>query len=243
MREGVTINPSEARLANAHLGRNLTFGLSEAIGRAVIVGRYTNQAFPTEAELASTYGVSRSVTREAVKILCAKGLLGARASQGTFVQCELGWNLLDPDVLRWHFEERSPADILRQFDELRLAIEPRAAALAARRASPRSLDGVVAALEDIHGAESEQDDPLQGRIAFHAAVLRASGNPFFSRFQTTIVSSLHAYSRHSRRMKYAPVEYAKNYRPVCYAILAGDAARAGQAMETLIRLFMRIDTI
>src|SRR3546814_4447953 len=65
------------------LGRNLTYGMLDAIGRAIVVGDYEGATFPTEAELAKQHGVSRSVTREAVKMLTAKGLLSARPRQGT----------------------------------------------------------------------------------------------------------------------------------------------------------------
>ena len=53
------------------LGRNLTYGMLDAIGRAIVVGDYEGATFPTEAELAKQHGVSRSVTREAVKMLTA----------------------------------------------------------------------------------------------------------------------------------------------------------------------------
>src|SRR3546814_317147 len=114
------------------LGRNLTYGMLDAIGRAIVVGDYDGATFPTEAELAKQHGVSRSVTREAVKMLTAKGLLSARPRQGTIVQPTTSWNLFDTDVLRWLLERQFPIDLLRQFNELRVAIEPEAAALAAR---------------------------------------------------------------------------------------------------------------
>ena len=69
-------------LAEPDLGRNLTYGLLDALGRAIVTGRYESAPFPTEAELAKQHGVSRSVTREAVKMLTAKGLLIARPRQG-----------------------------------------------------------------------------------------------------------------------------------------------------------------
>src|SRR3546814_6476871 len=93
----------------------------EALGRAIVVGDYKTRPFPTEAELAKTHDVSRSVTREAVKMLTAKGLLGARPKQGTFVQPEGNWNLFDTDVLRWLLERRSSISLLRQFNDLRIA--------------------------------------------------------------------------------------------------------------------------
>ena len=112
-------------------GRNLTYGLHETLGRAIVVGDYADKPFPNEADIVREHGVSRSVTREAVKMLAAKGLLGARPKQGTFVLPEESWNLLDPDVLRWLLEREASIDLLRHFNELRVGVEPEAAALAA----------------------------------------------------------------------------------------------------------------
>src|SRR6476661_2990544 len=87
-------------------GRNLTFGMLDALGRSIVTGRYEKERFPTEAELAVEHGVSRSVTREAVKMLTAKGLLTARPRKGTTIQPASSWNLFDPDVLRWLLERK-----------------------------------------------------------------------------------------------------------------------------------------
>src|SRR3546814_14235590 len=88
-------NPQGAGLARNQLGRNLTYGLLEALGRAIVVGDYKTRPFPTEAELAKKHDVSRQVTREAVKMLPAKGLLRARPKQGTFVQPSCYRKLVD----------------------------------------------------------------------------------------------------------------------------------------------------
>jgi hypothetical protein len=113
----------------------------DSLGRAIVTGRYEREAFPTEAELAKQHGVSRSVTREAVKMLTAKGLLSARPRQGTVVQPATNWNLFDTDVLRWLLERQFSIDLLRQFNQLRVAIEPEAAALARASPRPRILPG------------------------------------------------------------------------------------------------------
>src|ERR1700676_3324975 len=111
------------------LGRNLTHGLVDAIGRKIVTGGYDKKPFPIEAELEEEHGVSRSVTREAMKMLTAKGLLSARPRQGTIVLPRASWNLFDADVLRWMLERKFSIELLRQFAELRSAIEPVAAAL------------------------------------------------------------------------------------------------------------------
>src|SRR5687768_7791607 len=146
-------------------GRNLTFGLLDAVGRAIVTGDYEERRFPTEAELAATHSVSRSVTREAMKMLTAKGLLTARPRTGTTVQPPSQWNLFDADVLRWLLERKFSLDLLRQFSELRIAIEPAAAALAARAADPGALAAIARGYRRMEAAEAGRHDPLESDIA------------------------------------------------------------------------------
>ena len=168
-------------------GRNLTYGMLDALGRGIVTGQWDARRFPTEAELAAEHGVSRSVTREAVKMLTAKGLLTARPRIGTSVQPQASWNLFDPDVLRWLLERNFSLDLLRQFSELRVAIEPAAAALAARRGDAGAIEAGFARMV---AAEAGKDDPLDSDIDFHIAVLNASGNAFYMQFRDVVTTAL-----------------------------------------------------
>ena len=88
-------------------GQNLTYGIAHELGVAIVTGVYSgDNPIPIEAELCRKYDASRPVLREAVKMLTAKGLLRARPRQGTWVQPEEHWNLLDPDVLRWLLQRK-----------------------------------------------------------------------------------------------------------------------------------------
>lgn len=230
MAEGAVNAEMPARTA---LGRNLTYGMLEELGRAVIVGQYRNQPFPTEAELARRFGVSRSVTREAVKMLGAKGLLGARPKQGTFVQPEEAWNLFDTDVLRWLLDRPSSIELLRQFNELRIAFEPKAAALAATRGTPEQLAEITARLDAMRAAERGEGNPLKADIDFHVAVLRASNNPFYVQFREVVSTALTTSIRVTNRIAGRTASIA-DHAEVHDAILAGDPARASEAMRHLI---------
>ena len=215
------------------LGRNLTYGLLEVLGRAIVVGDYQDRAFPTEAELAKQHGVSRSVTREAVKMLTAKGLLGARPKQGTFVQPNENWNLFDTDVLRWLLDRKLSIGLLRQFNELRIAVEPQAAALAANRAAPAQVAAIAAGLARMREAERGLDDALDADIAFHVAVLRASGNPFYTQFRDVVSTALRTSIRFTNRISGRTASIA-DHAAVHDAISRGDAEAAHQAMRYLI---------
>ncbi|RDE06167.1 FadR family transcriptional regulator [Sphingomonas aracearum] len=215
------------------LGRNLTYGLLDSLGRAIVTGRFDEEAFPTEAELARQHGVSRSVTREAVKMLTAKGLLSARPRQGTIVQPTGSWNLFDTDVLRWLLERKFSIVLLEQFNQLRVAIEPEAAALAARFAAPDDIGRISAGLERMEAAERGADDTLEADIAFHVAVLRASGNPFYAQFRDVVTTALRTSIRFTNRIKGRTASVAE-HRAVRDAIAAGDGGAARAAMRTLI---------
>lgn len=226
--------PSSSRPADPpQLGRNLTYGLLDALGRAIVTGRYEAAAFPTEAELAKQHGVSRSVTREAVKMLTAKGLLSARPRQGTTVQPAASWNLFDTDVLRWLLERQFSVELLRHFNQLRIAIEPEAAALAARFGTVGDRARIAAGLARMEAAERGEDDPLEADIAFHVAILEASQNPFYAQFRDVVATALRTSIRFTNRIKGRTASIA-DHGAVQRAIAARDGGAARKAMDRLI---------
>ncbi len=214
-------------------GRNLTFAMLEALGRAIVTGAYENERFPTEAELAAQHMVSRSVTREAVKMLTAKGLLTARQRKGTTVQPSASWNLFDTDVLRWLLERKFSLELLRQFSELRIAIEPEAAALAAREAEPAAVAEIRAGFERMEAAEAKGEDTLEADIGFHVAVLNASANPFYMQFRDVVSTALRTSIRFTNRFKGRTASLPAHHA-VLTAIEAGDREAARGAMAAII---------
>lgn len=214
-------------------GRNLTFGMLDALGRAIVTGAYEGERFPTEAELALQHDVSRSVTREAVKMLTAKGLLTARPRKGTTVQPSSCWNLFDADVLRWLLERKFSLELLRQFSELRIAIEPEAAALAAREAGPQAVAAIADGYARMEAAEKGQDDALESDIAFHIAILEACGNPFYRQFRDVVETALRTSIRFTNRFKGRTASLPAHHA-VLAAIEAKDMDSARSAMAAII---------
>src|SRR4051812_45644017 len=223
---------SGARLADG-FGRNLTFGMLDDLGRSIVTGRYEQTRFPTEAELAAEHKVSRSVTREAVKMLTAKGLLTARPRKGTTVQPSSSWNLFDADVLRWLLERKFSLELLRQFSELRIAIEPAAAALAAREADEEAIAAIGAGYRRMEAAKLAEDDALEADIAFHIAILNACGNPFYPQFRDLVATALHTSIRFTSRFD-RNRDSLPAHRAVLDAISARNAPRAYDAMRTIV---------
>jgi DNA-binding FadR family transcriptional regulator len=213
-------------------GRNLTFDFQERLGRAIVGGAY-EEGFPTEAELSRVHGLSRSVTREAVKMLSAKGLLSARPRVGTVVEPSESWNLLDPDVLRWLLERQFSLDLLRQFSELRLGIEPTAAALAAQFPDSPAIAAIEQGFARMEAAAAGQDDPLEADIQFHIAILRATQNPFFHQFEELVRTALHTSIQFTNRFA-GRTANIREHGDVLDAIRDGDAGRARGAMFQLI---------
>jgi len=214
-------------------GRNLTYGLLDALGRQIVTGAFDARPFPTEAELSARHGVSRSVTREAVKMLTAKGLLTARPRAGTSIQPVAQWNLFDADVLRWLLERKFSVGLLAQFNQLRAAIEPAAAALAATSADAAGIALIEAGFARMLAADRGEDDVLEADIAFHLAILRASGNPFFAQLRDLVSTALRTSIRFTNRLEGRSADVAA-HGAVREAILARDGAAAHRAMQAII---------
>ncbi len=215
------------------MGRNLTYGMLDMLGKAIVTGQYDHQSFPTEAELAKQYDVSRSVVREAVKMLGAKGLLTARPRKGTTIQTTDRWNLFDIDVLRWLLDRKFSLLVLRQFSELREAIEPAAAALAARAHTEEGLAAIKAGFARMEAAERDEDDPLEADIAFHIAILQASANPFYAQFRDVVTTALRTSIRFTNRFKGRTASLPQ-HKAVLDAIAQRAPEQAQAAMAALI---------
>lgn len=231
--KGAILDRNEERSEAAGAGLNLTYWMLDTLGKAIVTGRFDDARFPTELDLARQHAVSRSVTREAVKMLTAKGLLTARPRKGTTVQPAANWNLFDPDVLRWMLERKFSLDLLRQFTELRIAIEPAAAALAARAADAEGLAAINRGFQRMAAAEAGADDPLDADIAFHIAILRASANPFYAQFQDVVTTALRTSIRFTNRFKGRTASLSQHYA-VLDAIEKRQPERAHATMGDLI---------
>jgi len=216
-------------------GINLTHQIAHELGVAIVAGEFSEgKAFPTEAALCERFNVSRSILREAVKMLTAKGLLAARPRQGTWVQDEKYWNLLDPDVLKWLLERKFSLSLIRHFTETRRAFEPQAARLAALHGGQDQVQAIEQALERMINADQGEDDPLQSDIAFHIAVLRASQNPFYIQLEELIICALTYSIRLTNKFKGVTLASIDDHQEVLKEIKLKKPEKAAKAMEALI---------
>ena len=224
-------------------GHNLTYSIVQELGASIVSGQYSpDDKFPIEADLCIQFGASRSVLREAVKMLTAKGLVGARPRQGTWVEPEDHWNFLDPDVLRWLLERKFDISLLEEFTQVRRAIEPLAAALAAERATEQDLLLIRNSLERMLAAEQGEDDPYESDVAFHLAIITASGNRLIGQLQELISTALRFSIRLTNRFKGVEFASVEAHEAVAKAIIAGKPKAAAKAMSRIIDEAMELIT-
>ena len=226
---------SKRSAVSGHAPRYRHTEVAVAIGRQIVGGAWSpGQALPPEDALSRELGVSRSSLREAIKILAGKGLVQSSPRRGTVVRAHDQWNLFDADVLAWHSEGQLSADFVRELFELRRMIEPDAAALAAERAIPARLGALEAAMAALAAADTHSAHSIDADLAFHSAVLAASGNHLLAALAPVIEASLTLAFRVSRATPDELDHVIPMHGAVVEAVLSGDADAARAAMRALL---------
>jgi len=159
--------------------------LVNKLGGRIANGAYAvGENMPMEPELVAEHGVSRTVVREAIKVLSGKGLVRTARRYGTHV-CDVDeWNLLDPDVISWHEPDSPMAQrIFADATQFRLLIEPRAARLAAANANRTQCELLKMSADAIALEKTLSDDRMAADFAFHATILDASGSMMLRQFR------------------------------------------------------------
>jgi GntR family galactonate operon transcriptional repressor len=203
------------------------------IGQRIVSGEWLEgSALPTEADLSRELNVSRASLREAIKLLAGKGLIRSTPRRGTIVQPTDTWNRLDPDVLVWQAFGGPTAIFVRDLFELRRMIEPAAAALAAARSSPEDRAAIAMAFRAMEQASDVQSS-IEADLAFHRAIVVATGNALLAAFLPAIEASLSVSFRVSRAGKTQP-HVVPMHRAVAEPIAAGNPDGAKSAMNALL---------
>ena len=216
--------------------------LAKQLGVAIVTGKHEpGTVLPSEVDLAASLGVSRSVIRESLRMLSAKGLVESKPKTGTRVRDRQSWNLLDPQLLGWMFEGAPPLKFVQSLFQLRLIVEPAATELAAATRSARQLSRMGHALElmSVHGFNSEI-----GREAdecFHAMILEATGNELLIGLSGSISAAVHWTTYFKYRTAKHPSDPLPHHQAVFEAIANGDPEAARDATTALIKQ-AQIDT-
>ncbi|MEV5330036.1 FadR/GntR family transcriptional regulator [Nonomuraea fastidiosa] len=162
-----------------------------SLGTAIVNGDLLPDDDLDVAELQERFAVSRTAVREALRVLAAKGLVGARPRRGTFVAPREQWALLDADVLRWRFADRVDERFLDELGEVRLTVEPAVARMAAQRRTDRDLADLEDALAAMRAAAGgATGDHVEADLAFHHALLRAAHNELMTQMASAIEAGL-----------------------------------------------------
>ncbi|MFE8016297.1 FadR/GntR family transcriptional regulator [Streptomyces antibioticus] len=209
-------------------GRGLHGHVLETLGPAITAGEYPPGSVLRTDELAQRFEVSRSVMREAVRVLESMHLVESRRRVGVTVRPKAEWNVYDPQVIRWRLAGADRPHQLRSLTVLRSAIEPVAAGLAARHATAAQCAeltecalGMVA-----HSRGHQLEGYLLHDVAFHRVILTASGNEMFARLGDVVAEVLTGRTHHEVMFEDPDPAAVTLHVDLAEAVREGDPARA-----------------
>ncbi|MBX9610678.1 MAG: FadR family transcriptional regulator [Burkholderiales bacterium] len=215
--------------------KNVHGNTVDHLGEAIVSGRYAiGGAIPAEPVLCEELGVSRTVVREAIKSLVAKGLIVTGPKVGTRVMPSEHWNWFDPDVIGWQARAGLTPDFIRDLQDLRLVVEPAAVKLAALRATADDIVAIEAAFAGMKQAVEHGGDYVTFDLRFHQGLLRASRNRMLVQMSKALSALLRTSFEISTAKPDGPVNSLPLHRAVLDAVIARDPAQGERAILVLI---------
>jgi DNA-binding FadR family transcriptional regulator len=215
--------------------KNVHGNTVDYLGAAIVAGRYSvGASIPPEPLLCVELGVSRTVVREAVKSLIAKGLITTGPKVGTRVLSSDHWNWFDPDVIGWQSKAGLTPEFLRDLQDLRRVVEPAAMRLAAERATSQDLAEIELAYAGMKRAVEGGGDYVTYDLRFHQGLLRACRNRMLVQMSKALAALLRTSFEISTRRKDGPLHSLPLHREVLDAVIAHDPDRAEIAIRVLI---------
>jgi DNA-binding FadR family transcriptional regulator len=210
--------------------------LLDKLGLALASGELAPGTVLRADELEAYHSVSRTVVREAVRVLESMGMVRSRRRVGTTVEPRGTWNVLDPMVIRWRLAGTGREEQLRSLSELRAGFEPVAAGLAAQRATPAQCGTLTGAVMDmaVHGRSGDLEAYLAADVLFHRTLLHASGNEMFGALDTVVAEVLAGRTRHGLMPATPEPAAVRLHANVAEAVQARDADGARRAMQAII---------
>lgn len=210
--------------------------LVDALGTAIVQGDYAPGARLATVELAEQHGVSRSAAREVVRVLETYGLVRVRRKAGVEVLPRSRWNVYAPEVLAWRLGGPDRAEQLRELGQLRSAVEPLAARLAAAAATPSQRETLVASVVEMARTEhvADSDEYLMADIRFHRTLLEASGNSMLATLSGVVESVLRGRTAHDLMPHDANPDAVRWHHDVAFAVASGRGDEAAAAMTRIV---------
>jgi DNA-binding FadR family transcriptional regulator len=232
-----TVDPTGLDLApvGPNDRRRLHGSIAHDLAVAIVGGQYKpGDVLPNEDVFSQKLAVSRTAYREAVRILAAKGMVESRPKTGTRITERARWNLIDPDVLAWHFEAGPSVTFLDSLFELRRIVEPQAAALAAERRTEADLQAMLVALERMSADNLSTATSLAADLEFHHALLAAARNEPLTVLSSGIGATIRWTTMVKQRVGAMPSDPLGDHREVYEAVAARNGPRARAAMLSLV---------
>jgi GntR family galactonate operon transcriptional repressor len=212
--------------------RGLHGDIVHRLGRRIVGGEVASgDALPNEADFAVELEVSRTVLREAVKVLAAKGLLEVGPRRGMRVRPRDEWNLLDPDVLNWRLDGDLDAKFFHDLAEVRRIMEPAAARLAAQHATADEVATLHAAYLEMLRAVDDAGAYIDADIRFHDSIVRACHNELLAEMVKAISAALRASRALTSRLAGSSADAMELHLRVLDAVSRHDAPAAEAAMR------------
>ena len=208
----------------------------DALGRRIVGGELAAGTVLTLDSVDVEYDVSRSVSREAVRVLSSMGLVASRRRVGVTVLPRSSWQVFDPRVIRWRLDSGDRLAQLQSLGELRRGLEPVAAGLAAERATPEQCGGLSEAAGQmvVHGRSGDLEAFLAADVAFHRILLEATGNEMLAAMGDVVAEVLTGRTHHDLMPAHPKAEAVDLHERVARAVRSGDAVAARAAMQAII---------
>jgi GntR family transcriptional regulator, transcriptional repressor for pyruvate dehydrogenase complex len=214
---------------------SLSDQLAERLISAIIDGTHApGTALPPEGELAEQYSVSRLTVREAIKALRVQNMVRIQRGRGTYVNPPAQWTALDPMIRAAAATPRSSGAISESLIEARRLIEVGAVELAASKRTDGDLEQLRQLLQDMRDAVDANDVELfvEADIAFHDAIMRASGNAFIPLMFEPFGRLLIEGRRETSAVPEIRANALAHHTRILRALEAADPALAREAMES-----------
>jgi len=219
--------------------QNLPEQVVREIGLSIMRNDFKpGDAFLSEPELSLQFKVSRSVLREALKMLGAKGLIESRPKTGTRVRPRTDWNLLDPDMISWQYEVGFDRSFLQAVCEIRLMFEPMTAKYAATRATAEEVVWIEDCCQRLQDAVDSTELYIPADLHFHTAICSAAHNELLQKIMATLDTPLRA----SRVITSQLPGANQNAMPLHWAITKAIRNRDEQAAEMAMRKLIILTT-
>lgn len=213
--------------------------LLDALGLRIAAGEVTPGSVLTLAWIAGEYGASRTVAREAVKVLESIRMVEPRRRVGLIVRPREQWDALDPLLIHWNLRGPHRQRQLEALMELRVAVEPIAARLAAEHATAAQRVELVRLAETLHELGSRglgaSEPYLAADLEFHRVLLSAGGNPFFAALAAPVGAVLEGRTQIGLTPSIPAPGTLEEHLGTARAIADGDAASAEEHSRTHMR--------